>query len=87
VGFIHCSFAHQVQAIADLIYHGRGDVVLLEIDTSRLEAEVRIENLEGGGQSFPHVYGPLPVAAVSQTTDVPLGADGSLVITTSPAHE
>jgi glutathione S-transferase len=87
VGFIHCSFSHQVQAIADLIYHGRGDVVLLEIDTSRLEAEVRIENLEGGDQTFPHIYGPLPVGAVAQAKDVPLGVDGSLIIDTSPAHE
>jgi glutathione S-transferase len=66
VGFIHCSFAHQVQAIADLVYNGRGDVVLLEIDPSRVQAEVRVEDLEAGGQTFPHIYGPLPIEAVTQ---------------------
>lgn len=40
-GFIHCSFEGQVQAIADRIYRGREDVVLLTIDPARLEADVR----------------------------------------------
>lgn len=79
-GFIHCSFANQVQAIADLVYHGRSDVVLLEIDPSRLQAEVRIENLRGDEQAFPHIYGPLPVEAVAHAKGVPLGADGRLII-------
>ena len=35
VGFIHCSFATQVQATADRYYRGRRDVVLLTIDPSR----------------------------------------------------
>ena len=79
VGFIHCSFAHQVQAIADLVYNGRGDVVLLEIDPSRVPAKVRVENLEAGGQAFPHIYGPLPVEAVIHANDLAVGADGRLI--------
>jgi hemoglobin len=70
-GFIHCSFADQVQAIADLVYRGRSDVVLLEIDPSRLTAEVRVENLQGGTERFPHIYGPLPLQAVVQVIDAP----------------
>ena len=62
-GFIHCSFAHQVEMIADLVYRGR-DVVLLSIDPSRVQAEVRVENLEGGEDLFPHIYGALPLDAV-----------------------
>jgi glutathione S-transferase len=64
VGFIHCSFEHQVKTIADLVYKGRDDVLLLTIDPARLAAEVRVENLEGGAQLFPHIYGPLPLDAV-----------------------
>jgi glutathione S-transferase len=79
VGYIHCSSADQVQAIADLVYRGRPDVVLLEIDPGRVPAEVRVENLEGD-QAFPHIYGPLPIEAVVQADDVPLGADGRLMV-------
>lgn len=85
-GFIHCSYGHQVQAIADLVYHGRRDVVLLEIDPSRLETEVRVENSEGGKQMFPHIYGSLPIEAVAQAQDVPLGADGRLIIEPLVGH-
>jgi uncharacterized protein (DUF952 family) len=58
VGFIHCSFQEQVQQIADLLYAGRTDVVLLTIDTDGVDADVRVE----GG--FPHIYGELPISAV-----------------------
>ena len=84
-GFIHCSFANQVQGIADAIYHGRHDVVLLEIDPSRVNADVRVENLDGGEERFPHIYGPLPTEAVSRAQAVPVGVDGQLIV--GPATE
>ena len=79
-GFIHCSFAEQVQLIADVIYRGRDDVVLVEIDPSLVAAEIRVENLDGGAMPFPHVYGPLAVDAVVGWQDVPLGSDGRLLV-------
>jgi len=65
VGFIHCSFEHQVAATAARFYAEREDVVLLRIEPSKLDATVRVENLEGGDEQFPHLYGPLPVTAVT----------------------
>ena len=76
-GFIHCSAAEQVQATADRYYRHRSDVVLLRIDPSRVGAEMRVE----GG--FPHLYGPLPTAAVVSATPVEVGPDGRLL--TGPA--
>ena len=76
--FIHCSFASQVQAIADLVYRGRHDVVLLTIDPSRLQADVRVESLAGAYQRFPHIYGPLPIDAVVLARPVPVNSDGWL---------
>jgi uncharacterized protein (DUF952 family) len=78
-GFIHCSFAAQVQMIADLVYHGRDDVVLLTIDPARVEAEIRVEALDEGGQAFPHIYGPLALAAVTRSDPVPLDPEGRLL--------
>ncbi len=79
-GFIHCSEPRQVAFIADLLFRGRRDLVILEIDEARLEAEVRRENLEGGDELFPHVYGPIPIEAVSAVHEAPLGGDGHLVL-------
>jgi glutathione S-transferase len=79
-GFVHCSFAHQVAGVAERFYRGRPDVVLLVLDPARLGAEVRVEDLVGTGEAFPHVYGPLPLAAVVRTAPVPRDDDGRLLV-------
>jgi anti-anti-sigma factor len=64
-GFIHCSFARQVAATAARFYADVDDVVVLRIDPSRLgDAAVVVEDLFDAGEAFPHIYGPIPVAAV-----------------------
>ena len=63
-GFIHCSLANQVDRIAGFIYRGIPNVVLLTVDQSKLNSPVRFENLEGGSELFPHIYGPLNLNAV-----------------------
>jgi uncharacterized protein (DUF952 family) len=78
VGFIHCSLPAQVQAIADLVYAGRDDVVLVTIDPSRLSCTVRLENPVGGRERFPHIYGELDPDAVIAVDAVPLGPDGRI---------
>ena len=75
-GFIHCSFRHQVQRIADVVFRGRDDVLLLKIDPDRLSAPVRVEALEEGGDAFPHIYGPLNRAAVVESSRLRLLEDG-----------
>jgi len=77
-GFIHCSFAEQVQATADRYYRGRDDVVLLRIDPARVDVEVRVEQAPSTGEAYPHLYGPLRTDAVVSASPVPVGADGRL---------
>ena len=76
-GFIHCSQAEQVTWVANTRFRGRTDLVLLHVDEAAVGAEVRRENLEGGVTLFPHVYGPLPVAAVLDVTPMVPASDGS----------
>ncbi len=79
-GFVHCSFDSQLQQIADLVYLGRADVLLLKIDPGRLSASVRLENLDGGSDGFPHIYGPINRDAVVKVTPVVVDEDGRLDI-------
>ncbi len=65
VGFIHLAFAEQVDGVAARFYRDRTDLVLLEIDPARLTAPVRVEKVAGTDERFPHLYGELPVDAVS----------------------
>jgi uncharacterized protein (DUF952 family) len=75
-GFIHCSYPHQVCAVAHRLFGGRSDLVLLEIDRDRLSCDVVDENLEGGTERFPHVYGRLPMSAIVRVHQFPCDATG-----------
>lgn len=62
-GFIHASRREQVQGVFQRYYADAGEpLVLLTIDPTRLESEVRIEPV--GDDSHPHIYGPIAPAAV-----------------------
>ena len=66
-GFIHASRADQWQAVQARFYAGVTDpLVLLVIDTDRLDAPVIEEVPAGADESFPHIYGVLDPAAVVQ---------------------
>ena len=65
VGFIHASFAHQVESIGALLYgDASAALVVLVIDPKRVKSPVKIEGVDGGTEEFPHIYGPLPTSAV-----------------------
>lgn len=78
--FIHLSAPEQVHLPANRLYRGRGDLVLLHIDPGRLDAPVRWEPgvpTDPESMLFPHLYGPLPVAAVVRVTAYPPADDGT----------
>jgi uncharacterized protein (DUF952 family) len=67
-GFIHCSFAHQIERVANAWYRDLDELVIIRLDLEGLAAEVRVEpSSDGSGELFPHVYGPIPAAAVAET--------------------
>jgi uncharacterized protein (DUF952 family) len=76
-GFIHCSDPRQVIWVANTRFRNRRDLVLLQIEVAKLNAPLRYENLEGGSDLFPHVYGPLNLNAVVCAAPFLPGADGS----------
>lgn len=79
-GFIHCSTREQVVRVADARFRGRRGLVLLCVDTGRVAAEIVYENLEGGRELFPHIYGELNADAVVEVLDFEPGADGRFKI-------
>ncbi|TWH73863.1 uncharacterized protein (DUF952 family) [Modestobacter roseus] len=66
-GFVHLSTPDQVHLPARRLYGDRRDVVVLVVDPARLTDPVRWEPGVPGDPSamrFPHLFGPLPTAAV-----------------------
>ena len=86
-GFIHCSYPSQIREVANRRFVGRRDLVLLEIDRGRLTCEVVDENLEGGVEDFPHIYGRLPMAAVVAIHPFPCGDDGRFALPAAVAQQ
>jgi uncharacterized protein (DUF952 family) len=75
-GFIHTSTASQVIPVANAFYRDEpADLLLLVLDPARIGAEIRWDQVPGSAEPFPHIYGPLPVAAVRQA--VPFERDES----------
>lgn len=78
-GFIHASRADQWQGVRSRYYADVTEpLVLLVIDSERLTSPVVEESVGDGGETFPHVYGPINPSAVVQT--IPL--DGRAAPTT-----
>ena len=63
-GFLHCSQDEaQLLAVANRLFAGRTDLLVLDVDTSRLHAAVKHE-ASRSGEIYPHIYGPLNTDAV-----------------------
>ena len=75
-GFIHCSTRDQVIQVANIRFRSQTGLVLLLIDTDKVKGEIIYENLEGGQQLFPHIYGELNLDAVVQVAEFAPEADG-----------
>lgn len=74
-GYIHFSTAEQVGETAAKHFAGATDLLLIAVDPARIGTELRWEPSRGGAL-FPHLYAPLPLAAVRWVKPLPLGPDG-----------
>ena len=73
-GFIHCSTPLQVIKVANTFFPGQEGLILLCIDSDKVQAEIRYEGIEA--EEFPHIYGPLNLDAVFKVIDFEPGEDG-----------
>jgi len=76
-GFVHCSDANQVVRVANHFFKGVQELILLHIETEKLNARLVYENLEGGKELFPHVYGPIELTAIARVSPFKPDSDGS----------
>jgi uncharacterized protein (DUF952 family) len=74
-GFIHFSTVDQIAESARKHRAGQDGLVLVAVDVERLGDRLKWEEARGG-QSFPHLYGPLDPAESASVWPLPLGPDG-----------
>lgn len=75
-GFIHCSRADQLAGVLERFYVDAGPLLVLSVDTSLLTSPWQDDEI-APGVFYPHVYGPINVAAVVAVTPLDPGADGA----------
>jgi uncharacterized protein (DUF952 family) len=69
-GYIHFSTAAHVEETARRHFAGQTDLVLLTFEAESLGDALRYEPSRGGAL-FPHLYAPLPVAALRRLYPLP----------------
>jgi uncharacterized protein (DUF952 family) len=57
-GFIHCSFADQVDAVIERYYHGEPRLIVLEIESDCLMSRM-VKEPSTNREIYPHIYGPI----------------------------
>lgn len=78
-GFIHLSTAEQLTETVERHFAGQDDLHVAAVDLDALGPIVRWE-VSRGGAEFPHIYGPLPLAAVIAWGPLTRDADGKVAL-------
>jgi uncharacterized protein (DUF952 family) len=76
-GYVHLSAADQVQETLARHFAAAGPLLLLKIDPEALPAGALRWEPSRGGALFPHLYAPLPLSAVAETTALQPDAAGA----------
>ena len=63
-GFIHMSHLHQIEGVLERYFQGKTELVKLNVDETKLIAEIKNELSPSLQESFPHVYGAINLDAV-----------------------
>jgi uncharacterized protein (DUF952 family) len=79
-GFIHCSYAHQLERVANKYYSGQAGLVILEINPKNLACPLKVEKAVDVEDDYPHIYGPVNLEAVVKVVDFTPSADLSFHI-------
>ena len=76
-GYIHLSAADQVTATVDKHFAQQTGLHIAAINLTPLGDAIRWE-ISRGGALFPHLYAPLPLAAVAAHAPLTRASDGSV---------
>lgn len=62
-GFIHCSFAGQLETVLRRYYKDAKAVLILEIEPEKLASKL-VNEPSTGGEIYPHIYGKINIDAI-----------------------
>ena len=69
-GFIHLSTKDKVDGVLERYYKGQNNLLLLQVDETKLTAELKYELAPSVNELFPHLFGRLNIDAVTEITSI-----------------
>jgi ribosomal-protein-serine acetyltransferase len=86
-GFIHLSGKGQIIKVANAVYVGQTDLIILCVDSTLVQSVLKYEPPDTSvpaahenEELFPHLYSPIPVSAVIRAVDFPPEPDGTFTL-------
>ncbi len=79
-GFLHFSTAPQLAETLRLYYAGQDSLMLVAVDEAALGAALKYEHSPSRNEDFPHLFAPLPRAAVRWARPIAKDAAGGFVL-------
>jgi uncharacterized protein (DUF952 family) len=70
-GFLHCCTPAQLDFVLARHFSGATNLVVITFETDSVPAVLRWVNSEPDQPPFPHLYGPIPCAAVRRAVALP----------------
>ena len=80
-GYIHFSGEDQVEGTLKKFYSNQKDLILLKVDTLKLDHLVWEQASDGN--MFPHLYSSLDISNIVDEFEITLRADGSHILPTN----
>lgn len=67
-GFIHCSFAEQLDGVLERYYKDAERVLILTLDTEKLISEL-VNEPSTNNEIYPHIYGKINKSAIVEVKE------------------
>ncbi|MFN8349087.1 MAG: DUF952 domain-containing protein [Spirosomataceae bacterium] len=68
--FIHCSRREQITGVLERFFAGVPNLVVLQIDETKLTSPLLYEAVSDSDETFPHIYGPIHREAIVEAISV-----------------
>ncbi|HRH40425.1 MAG TPA: DUF952 domain-containing protein [Pyrinomonadaceae bacterium] len=73
-GFIHCSFAEQIEGVLGRYYQGVEKVLILTIDSEKLTSKL-VNEPSTNNEIYPHIYGQINRDAIVEIEEKDLATN------------
>lgn len=85
-GFIHCAQPEMLEMVANGLYLGQNNMIVLVIDKDKISAPLIYEDCYETGHAFPHIYGTITPDVVVKEIEFPCNENGEFTLPTELAE-